>query len=81
MPYFARKLCDGSYGRAEIRDKIKQLYAESLETDGNDFVDAVSEFISDSYDHQRVTKRISSGMISFYYCVFIVIMTEFLIDL
>ena len=46
MPYFARKLCDGSYGRAEIRDKIKQLYVESLETDGNDFIDASDLYTS-----------------------------------
>ena len=61
MPYFSRKLCDGSYGRAEIRDKIQSLYRDSLSGDGNDFVDAVAEFVSDAYDYQRLSKRISSG--------------------
>ena len=62
MPYFARRICDGSYGRSEIRDRIKELYADSVAVDGkSEFVDSVSESISDFYDFQRVTKKISSG--------------------
>ena len=60
-PYFARKLCDGSYARADIQKKIKQLYDDSLETDGTDFVSAVADALSDFYDFQRLTKRVSSG--------------------
>ena len=60
-PYYSRKLCDGSYARADIRKKIAELYNDSLSTDGVDFIDAVSEFVSDSYDYQRISKRISSG--------------------
>ena len=65
MPYFARRICDGSYGRSEIRDRVKELYADSVAADGNgssEFVDSVSESISDFYDFQRVTKKISSGL-------------------
>ena len=60
-PYYSRKLCDGSYARADILKKIRELYHDSLRTDGEDFVNAVAEFVSDSYDYQRISKRISSG--------------------
>ena len=60
-PYYSRKLCDGSYARADINKKIRELYKESLSTDGEDFVTAVSDFVSDMYDYQRISKRIASG--------------------
>ena len=60
-PYFARKICDGSYARADIQKKIRQMYDDSLETDGSDFVGAVTDALSDFYDFQRLTKRVSSG--------------------
>ena len=61
MPYFNRKICDGSYARCDIRAKIKEMYDDSRAGDGVDFVDAISETISDFYDFQRVCKKISSG--------------------
>ena len=62
MPYFSRKICDGGYGRAEIRAKVKELYIDSLDGDGEDFIDAISDSITDQYDYQRVSKKISSGL-------------------
>ena len=67
-PYYSRKLCDGSYARADIQKKIKELYVESLTTDGEDFIAAVAEHVSDMYDFQRITKRISSGMKDWFLC-------------
>ena len=60
-PYFARKMCEGSFARADFQKKIRQLYDDSLHTDGDDFVNAVADALSDFYDFQRLTKRISSG--------------------
>ena len=60
-PYFARRLCDGSFARADFQKRIRQLYDDSLKTDGSEFVEAVADALSDFYDYQRLSKRISSG--------------------
>ena len=71
-PYFARKICDGSYARSDIQRKIRELYDDSLETDGTDFVGAIADALSDFYDYQRLSKRISSGELTFFIEIFVI---------
>ena len=56
-----RRLFDGHYSRAEVSSKLTRLYKESLETDGQSFIDAVIDLACDNYDNQRLTKKICTG--------------------
>ena len=60
-PYFAKRLCGGSFSRDDILKRVKELYADSLKCDNTDFAEAVAESISDAYDFQRLSKRIGGG--------------------
>ena len=60
-PFFAKRICDGVYSRADMTKKIRELYRSSLRTTGSEFADAVAEAFSDQYDYQRLSKRIGGG--------------------
>ena len=61
VPYFLKRLCDGNYSRTEVHRRINELYKDSLKNDGSEFVTAVAEALSDSYDFQRLSKRVGTG--------------------
>lgn len=60
-PYLTRRLFDGHYSRAEVTSKLTKLYKDSLETDGQLFIDSVVDLACDNYDNQRLTKKICTG--------------------
>ena len=60
MPFFCKRVCDGSFSHHEIVKGVRELY-ESNRGNPDAFINAIADQLYDGYEFQKLCKRVTSG--------------------
>ena len=60
MPFFCKRVCDGSYSHHEFVKGLRELY-DATRDSPHSFIEAVADQLHDGYEFQKLCKRVTSG--------------------